>query len=182
MTNSSAGSQTARSALIAVLQNAYSGEYAASLAYDGHAGSVSDPEEKREILDILNQELEHRELVGRMLAELGAGPDSRKERLMTVVGSTISALCRVGGWFIPMYGAGMLEAGNIVEYEIAARHAIAAGRPELVECLLHMAEIEWDHELYFRLKAEQSVWSRVLPIWPAPPPREEIRRRAGVTS
>jgi rubrerythrin len=168
--------EAARKALIAVLQNAYSGEYAASLAYDGHAKSVSDPEEKREIRLILDQELEHREFVGKMLAGLGSGPDPRKERVMALVGATISALCRLGGWFIPMYGAGKLEAGNIVEYEIAASLAAAAGRPELVECLLHMAEVEWDHELYFRLKAGQSIWSRVLPIWPAPPPRAEIRR------
>lgn len=170
--------EAAKAALIAVLQNAYSGEYAASLAYDGHAKSVSDERERIEIREILDQELEHRELVGKMLAELGAGPDPSKERVMALVGAAISALCRVGGRFIPMYGAGKLEAGNIVEYEIAARHALASGRPELVDCLLRMAEIEWDHELYFRRKAEQSVWSRVIPVWPAPPPREDIRRKA----
>lgn len=170
--------EAARRALVAVLQNAYSGEYAASLAYDGHAKSVGDERERAEIRAILEQELEHRELVGQMLADLGSGPDPRKERVMAFVGATISALCRVGGWFIPMYGAGKLEAGNIVEYEIAARHALAAGRPELVDCLLRMAEIEWDHELYFRRKAEQSAWSRLIPVWPAPPPREDIRRKA----
>lgn len=177
MTASAADPEAAKKALIAVLQNAYSGEYAASLAYDGHAQSVRDAREKAEIREILNQELEHRAFVGKMLAELGSGPDPRKEKIMAFVGSTISMLCRLGGWFIPMYGAGKLEAGNIVEYEIAARHALASGRPELVDCLLRMAEIEWDHELYFRRKAVQSVWSRVLPIWPAPPPREQIRRR-----
>lgn len=165
----------ARAALIAVLQNAYSGEYAASLAYGGHAKSVSDPIERDEILAILNQELEHRALVGKMLSDLGGAPDPRKEWGMTVVGTTISLLCRIGGWFIPMYGAGKLEAGNIVEYEIAARHARDAGHPELVDCLLHMAEVEWDHELYFRRKAELSFWSRLVPMWPSPPPRESIR-------
>ena len=165
----------AKAALIAVLQNAYSGEYAASLAYGGHAKSVSDAREKAEILEILRQELEHRALVGKMLSDLGGAPDPRKEWTMTVVGTTIALLCRIGGWFIPMYGAGKLEAGNIVEYEIAARHARDAGHPELVECLLHMAEIEWDHELYFRKKAELSVWSRLVPMWPSPPPRESIR-------
>ncbi len=172
--------EAARSALIAVLQNAYSGEYAASLAYGGHAKSVSDPVERAEILAILAQELEHRALVEKMLADLGSGPDAWKEFAMTCVGTTISALCRIGGWFIPMYGAGKLEAGNIVEYEIAARHARDAGRPELVDCLLHMAEIEWDHELYFRKKAERSVWSRFVPMWPSPPSRENIRNTANL--
>ena len=175
MTGSPGDPGEARSALIAVLQNAYSGERAAALAYGGHARSVSDPVEKREIQAILDQELEHRALVGQLLERLGSGPDSRKELIMALVGATISALCRLGGWFMPMYGAGKLEAGNIVEYEIAARHAVAAGLPELVDCLLHMAEIEWDHELYFRLKARSSAWSRMIPIWPAPPPREDIR-------
>ncbi|UPT74919.1 MAG: ferritin-like domain-containing protein [Elusimicrobiota bacterium] len=158
-----------------VLQNAYSGEYAASLAYGGHARSVSDPGERAEILAILDQELEHRGFVGGMLSALGAAPDPFKERLMTVVGTTISCLCRIGGWFIPMYGAGKLEAGNIVEYEVAAALAREAGHPELVECLLHMAEIEWDHEKYFRDKTLSSAWCRVVPLWPAPPPRADIR-------
>lgn len=167
--------EDARLALIAVLQNAYSGELAASKAYDGHGRSVSDPAEKAEIAKIRAQELEHRELVGRLLAELGAGPDARKERVMALIGETISFLCLIGGWFIPMYGAGRLEAGNIVEYEDAARYAAGAGQDGMVDCLLRMAEVEWDHEAYFRKKSLQSVWSRVIPLWPAPPPRADIR-------
>lgn len=167
--------EEAKTALAAVLQNAYSGELAASLAYGGHAASVSDPKEREEILVIMRQELEHRELVGGMLTGLGSGPSSSKEKLLTVIGTAISLLCRVGGWFIPMYGAGKLEAGNIVEYVVAARHAVDAGREDLVDCLLTMAEVEWDHELYFRRKAESSVWWRVFPRWPVPPPRESIR-------
>ena len=165
-------------ALVAVLQNAYSGEYAASLAYGGHAKSVSDPAERDEILVILEQELEHRGFVGKMLADLGSSPDPFKEALLTAIGTSIALFCRVGGWWAPMYGAGKLEAGNIVEYEVAARHAALGGRPEFVECLLHMAEVEWDHELYFRRKAESSVWNRLVPVWPAPPPRDSIRGRA----
>lgn len=166
-----------KAALIGVLQNAYSGELAASLAYGGHAASVSDPAEREEILVILRQELEHREQVGKMLAELGSAPSLLKERVFFLIGSTISLLCRVGGWFIPMYGAGKLEAGNIVEYEVAARHARDAGYPQYVDCILLMAEVEWDHELYFRRKVESSPLRRVFPRWPAPPPREDIRGR-----
>lgn len=162
-------------ALIAVLQNAYSGELAASLAYGGHAASVSDAKEREEILVILRQELDHRDEVGKMLAGLGAAPSPAKERVFFCIGTVISALCRVGGWFIPMYGAGKLEAGNIVEYENAARHALGAGRPELVDCLLRMAEVEWDHELYFRSKVELSPLRHVFPRWPVPPPRARIR-------
>lgn len=168
--------EDARAALIAVLRNAYSGELAASLAYGGHAASVSDPQEREEILVILRQELEHRELVGKMLAELGASPSPVKEKVFFLIGTAISLLCRAGGWFIPMYGAGKLESGNIVEYEVAARHARDAGYPQYVDCILRMAEVEWDHELYFRRKVESSIAHKLFPRWPVPPPREDIRR------
>lgn len=174
----------ARAALIRMLQSAYSGELAASLAYEGHALSVSDPAERAEIERIRAQELDHRARVGALLAKLGAAPSPKKERLFFCIGSTISFLCRLGaffpgGWFASMYGAGRLEAGNIVEYEDAAAFAMAEGLPERdVDDLLDMAEIEWDHELYFRLKAETSPLCRALPVWPAPPSRESIRAKA----
>lgn len=41
-----------------------------------------------------------------------------------------------------MYGAGRLERGNIVEYEIAAKLAAECGHPEMIDCLLEMAEVE----------------------------------------
>ena len=49
-----------------------------------------------------------------------------------------------------MYGAGRLESGNIVEYEIAAGYARDCGSGDLIDCLLTMAEVEWEHEKYFR--------------------------------
>ena len=56
-----------------------------------------------------------------------------------------------------MYGAGRLESHNVKEYEDAADLAVVSGHPEFVECLLEMAEVEWDHEAYFRGKVE-SHW------------------------
>jgi hypothetical protein len=167
--------EASRRALIRVLQNAYSGELAAAFAYDGHSRSVSDPRERAAISRIREEELDHRERVGRMLAQLAAAPDPALELKLTVIGRTISALCFIGGWFVPMYGAGRLEAGNIAEYEAAARLAAGAGRGDLVDSLLGMAEVEWDHELYFRTKVESSVWRRLLPAWTVPAPRESIR-------
>jgi len=181
-----------RDALVAILQGAHSGELAACFAYQGHAAAVTDPEEIWEIRAIEFEEWEHRECVGRMLAALGSAPRADLERRLTLVGKTIGLLCHLGGWFIPMYGAGRLERGNIVEYEDAARHAQRCGRVELVDDLLHMAEVEWEHEAYFRAKCGSHVLSRVFPMWGEPPPREEIRasfarefgdprKRAGVT-
>lgn len=163
--------------LIRLLQDAHAGELAAFHAYDGHFKSVKDPKERQEIKKIRDEEWEHRECLARFLSEIGAAPRPAREFLMKGVGLTIGFLCRIGGWLIPMYGAGKLESGNIVEYEIAARLAFAAGRPEWISPLLHMAEVEWDHEIYFRQKLLSHRWGRFLPVWPLPPPRAEIRAK-----
>src|SRR6185503_6830672 len=110
----------ARRALVALLQLAFSGELAAAHAYRGHARAVRDPEERRRIEEIEREEWHHRELVGRMLAELGSGPDPSRERRAAVIGRVLGALCHVGGWLAPMYGAGRLESRNVREYETAA--------------------------------------------------------------
>jgi rubrerythrin len=168
--------QTAARRLIALLQLAYSGERAAAFAYRGHRKSVKDPGEKAHILKIEDEELHHRELVGGMLRDLGSGPRRWLEVKATMIGRTLGNLCHVSGWFAPMYGAGKLERRNIVEYETAARHARDCGRDELVDCLLEMAEVEWEHERYFREKTLSHPLSRWVRLWPAPPPKEAIRR------
>jgi hypothetical protein len=74
-----------------------------------------------------------------------------------------------------MYGAGRLESRNIREYEGAARFALKCGHPEHIDCLLTMAEVEWEHEHYFRLKVLSHALGRVVPVWGEPPPKESIR-------
>lgn len=161
--------------LIRLLQNAYSGELAAYYAYEGHWRSLSDPTEIEAIKKIQREEWEHRECIGRFLKELGSAPNPRREFVFTCIGKTISLLCRIGGWFVPMYGAGKLERGNIVEYENAARIAAQTECHHMIDELLKMAEVEWDHELYFRQKV-MTHWLRfIFPVWSAPPPRETIR-------
>jgi rubrerythrin len=166
---------TPRAQLIATLQMAYSGELAAGYAYRGHWHSVSDPAERMRIKTIEDEEWRHRELVGEMLKSLGAGPNKVREIRATLVGRVLGFLCHVSGWFAPMYGAGRLESRNIVEYETAARHARACGREDLIDCLLTMAEVEWEHEHYFRACVLRHRWSRRVTIWPEPPPKETIR-------
>jgi rubrerythrin len=164
-----------RQSLIAILQLAYSGERAAAFAYRGHQKSVKDPDEKARILRIEDEEWHHRRVVGGMLADLGAAPRRWLEVKATVIGRTLGALCHVAGWFAPMYGAGKLESRNIREYEDAARHARGSGREELVDCLLTMAEVEWEHERYFRGKVLGHRLARRVRIWPEPPPKQSIR-------
>jgi len=167
---------TPREQLISILQLAYSGELAAGYAYRGHWHSVSDADERRRIKQIEDEEWHHRKLVGEMLASLGAGPRKVREIRATVVGRVLGFMCHLSGWFAPMYGAGRLESRNIVEYETAARHAHACGREDLIDCLLTMAEVEWEHEHYFRMRVLSHRWSNRFSVWPEPPPKDSIRK------
>src|SRR5689334_21459023 len=119
--------------LIRLLQLAFSGERAAAYAYRGHWKSVRDPEERRRIREIEDDEWHHRANVGAMLASLEAAPSRRREVQATLIGRTLGALCHVSGWLAPMYGAGRLESRNVGEYETAARYAVGCGRGDLVE-------------------------------------------------
>jgi rubrerythrin len=158
-----------------LLQLAYSGELAAIRAYLGHRHALKQRAERAELTKIIRDEVRHRHCLLDQLAELGSAPDPWREQKMEMVGRAIAAFCQVGGWLFPMYGAGRLEAQNIREYEVAARLALAAGRRSLIEPLLEMAEVEWDHERYFRCKVGNHPLRRVVPLWRAPPPRARIR-------
>lgn len=167
-----------RRRLVSILQHAYSGERAAGLAYAGHWRSVAGAEERQQIRAIEDEEWRHRRLVGEMLAALGSAPDRWREIRAVVIGRVLGALCHVSPWFLPMYGAGRLESSNIVEYEDAARCAMGCDRQEFVDCLLTMAEVEWEHEAYFRARVTGHSWSRILRVWAAPAPKEQIREQA----
>lgn len=161
--------------LVTLLQKAYSGERAAAYAYAGHWHSVWQKADRRRIREIEEEEWRHRRLLATMLAELGSAPNPKREHRAWWIGRTLGLLCFVTGYFAPMYGAGKLERSNIGEYETAARLARDAGRHEWVDCLLTMAELEWEHELYFRTQASSHILARFITIWAAPPPKANIR-------
>ena len=166
---------TARDELIRVLRSACSGELAAIHAYRGHGNSVRDREERERIRIIESEEHHHRQLVLGLLRELDAKPSRAREALFWIIGKTIAFLCRIGGWFIPMYGAGRLEKSNIREYEVAAKCAAESGNAAMIDCLLTMAEVEWEHEKFFRERVAGHWMLRVFPPWEAPPPKSAIR-------
>jgi hypothetical protein len=58
---------------------------------------------------------------------------------------------------------------------VAARHASRSGRAEFVDCLLAMAEVEWEHEKYFRACVKRHKLGAWIPLWPATAPKETIR-------
>ena len=161
--------------LAAILRLAYSGELAAAHAYRGHWRSVSNPAERAHIKEIEEEEWQHRRQVGEMLRAMGASPSKFREARAFLIGRTLGLLCHISGWLAPMYGAGKLESRNVREYEDAARYAWACGRREWVDCLLTMAEVEWEHEKYFRVCVLSHWLGERLPIWPAPAPKDSIR-------
>ena len=162
--------------LIALLQKAYSGELAAALAYRGHWKAVKDETDRSRIRQIEKEEWHHRENVHEMLSILGAQPLPIREARAYLVGRLLGFLCGLTGGLIPLYAAGRLESRNIVEYENAAQFAIDSGHSEFLECLLKMAEVEWEHEHYFRTRVLQHKIPRFLKLWPEPPPKENIRK------
>jgi hypothetical protein len=162
--------------LVSILQLAYSGELAAALAYNGHWHSVKKSEERERILQIENEEWHHRKLVGDMLLQVGRQPDPDKETQARRRGRVLAFLCHIAGWFAPMYAAGKLESRNIREYELAARYALNSGHPEFVDYLLTMAEVEWEHERYFRSRAMLHPFAKWIRIWEIPPEKDQIRR------
>jgi len=138
-----------RSELIRILQGAYSGELAAGFAYRGHWKSVKNTDERAAIQKIENEEWVHRKRVGQMLAELGSAPLRHREAKLWMIGRSIGISCHLIGWFLPMYFAGRLESGNVIEYEDAAAHAAALGLETYEADLRVMATVEKEHELYF---------------------------------
>lgn len=157
-----------RAKLIKILQGAYSGELAAAYAYEGHWKASKNAEERESIAKIEAEEWHHRKLVGEMLAVLGATFDPEHERKRNRIGKTLRALCKVSGWFMPMYAAGRLESYNVIEYEDAAEFARLCGHSEFVASLKEMADTEREHERYFRMKVETHFLRHIFPKWKIP--------------
>jgi rubrerythrin len=154
---------------------AASGELGAIRAYLGHRRSLRYGADRDLLVRILKDETRHSRRGIEMLGGRGGQRVRRAERKLTLVGGAIAAFCRVGGWFLPMVGAARLECDNIVEYEILARLAWWAGEHALLDPLLHLAEVEWDHEAWLRERAMTHALWRLVPLWPAPRSRSALR-------
>ena len=147
--------------LIHLLQGAYSGELAAGFAYRGHWKSLRNEHERAAIQKIEREEWIHRKRVGEMLISLGARPKKSREAKMWLIGKSIGAACHLIGWFLPMYFAGRLESGNVIEYETGASHAAALELNLFEADLRVMASVEKEHELFF---LSTIVGHRLLPL------------------
>jgi hypothetical protein len=133
--------------LIDILKKAYSAEKAAALAYQGHAASVKNPEEKKAIRQIEIDEWNHREEVLEIMHLYGISVSRWYEIKFYCIGKLISASCHVIGWFMPFFFAGKLESGNVCEYFRMKRFFNELGISEHDEILYEMGIKEKEHEV-----------------------------------
>jgi ferritin-like metal-binding protein YciE len=138
-----------RHPLIRALQDLHAGEIAAARAYRGHSIRVRDPDVRRRIRAIEDEEWAHREDLSRMLAALGASPNPLRERLKGLLGSVLQVLCaRFPEWLLAAVAA-WLEHKGATEYRNAALLAQSAGESGMAQTLLDHADVEEAHGVYF---------------------------------
>ncbi len=150
------------SQLVDLLKKAYSAEKAASFAYQGHAGAVKNPEEKKAIRQIELDEWNHREEVLQIMKQYNIPISTYYEFRFYIVGKIISGSCYVIGWFMPFYFAGRLESGNVCEYFRMKQFFNSLGITEHDKILYEMGIKEKEHEVYF---LEQIKTNKLLPFF-----------------
>lgn len=145
--------QDEKESFIEMLQKAHAGEWAAYLAYEGHAKSLErrNPEKAAKIRVIQKEEWFHRQAVGFMLHELGARPNDVRDGLMGIIGRIASALCYVVPTSWADRGAMRIERIGKVEYHSMAYRAKRLGFPEMEAELQKMSAVEKSHEDLFVL-------------------------------
>jgi len=148
--------------LKALLQRAYSAEKAAAFAYQGHAASVKNPDEKKAIHQIELDEWEHRKEVLHIMKETGVPVSKWFEFRFHIIGKTLSLSCHVIGWFMPFFFAGRLESGNVCEYFRMKQYFNNLGIHQYDKILYAMGMKEKEHEIYFLEKIKSN---RLLPFF-----------------
>jgi rubrerythrin len=141
--------------LVDLLQMAYSAERAASFAYQGHAGSVSDADIKAHIKQIEADEWFHRAEVLRLMKLYNVPVSRWYEFKYFWIGKFIGYSCYVIGWFVATYFAGRLESGNVNEYYRMKElfHSMQIHDHDAI--LEEMGIKEKEHEVYFLAKIRE---------------------------
>jgi hypothetical protein len=148
--------------LTTLLQKAYSAEKAAAFAYQGHAGSVNDAQEKAAIKQIEIDEWHHRASVLSIMNEYNIPISKYYELRMHIVGKAIHISCYIIGWFMPFYFAGSLESGNVCEYFRMIHYFHEVGITKHDQALYDMGIKEKEHEVYFLSKIKNN---KLLPFF-----------------
>ncbi len=148
--------------LVDLLQKAYSAELAAAFAYQGHAGSLRNLDDKKHIQQIELDEWNHRIEVLKIMQEYNIPICKNYERRFWIIGRTISLSCYVIGWFMPYYFAGSLESGNVCEYFRMKHFFNDLGITKHDDVLYEMGIKEKEHEVYFLEKIKHA---KLLPYF-----------------
>lgn len=148
--------------LINLLRKAYSAEKAAAFAYQGHAESVKDTNQKKAIRQIELDEWEHRKQVLRIMRQYDIPISKYYELRFHIIGKMISFSCYIIGWFMPFYFAGRLESGNVCEYFRMLHFFHQLGIKEHDAILYQMGMKEKEHEIYFLEKIKDR---KLLPLF-----------------
>lgn len=135
--------------LIDLLQMAYSAERAAAFAYQGHAGSVKNTDEKSAIKQIEIDEWNHRREVLLIMQAYNIPVSKYYEVKFYIIGKIISFSCYIIGWFMPYYFAGRLESGNVCEYFRMMKYFHELSITKHNQILYEMGIKEKEHEIYF---------------------------------
>jgi rubrerythrin len=149
-------------ALIDLLRRAYSAEKAAAFAYQGHAGSVKNKDEKAAIHQIEIDEWNHRSEVLEIMKEYNIPVSKYYELKFHIIGKVISFSCYIIGWFMPFYFAGKLESGNVCEYFRMMQYFHELGIIRHNKVLYEMGIKEKEHEIYFLSKIKNK---KMLPFF-----------------
>jgi rubrerythrin len=144
------------------LQLAYSAEKAAAFAYIGHARSLRNPEEKKAIHQIEQDEWDHRQHVLTIMQKYGIPVSRWFEIKFHLIGRLISFSCYLIGRFMPYFFAGKLESGNVCEYFVMIHKFHALGITEHDQILMEMGIKEKEHEVYFLNIIREERW---LPLF-----------------
>ena len=145
-----------------LLRLAYSAEKAAAFAYQGHAGSVKNEDDKIRIREIENDEWIHRAEVLSLMRQYDVSISRWYEVKYHIIGKSISWSCYVIGWFMPMYFAGRLESGNVNEYYHMVELFHTMGITEHDDILVEMGIKEKEHEVFFLSKIRTH---KLLPLF-----------------
>ncbi len=138
--------------LIILLQKAYSAEKAAAFAYQGHAASVKNKDEKIAIKQIEMDEWHHRSEVLKIMQHYQLPISKWYEIQFYVIGKIISYSCFIIGWFMPFFFAGKLESGNVCEYFKMMKLFYDENILIHNDVLFEMGIKEKEHEEYFLSK------------------------------
>jgi hypothetical protein len=149
-------------ALTDLLQRAYSAEKAAAFAYQGHAGSVKDKDQKIAIKQIETDEWNHRKEVLDIMKQYDIPVSTYYEIRFHIIGKIISFSCYIIGWFMPFYFAGSLESGNVCEYFRMKQYFNGLGITEHDRILYDMGIKEKEHEVYFLSRIKNN---KLLPFF-----------------